>query len=124
EQRGAADSSFATFDRPVAYDQYNAALAVNKRFDRWWTSIGGAGNWIHYYDPTIGGVPVDQSYRSGVVSVATGRVGYVVAPLTSVFGEVSYNWRRFGVHDFDSQGFRVAGGVLLEPGPGARVKGE
>jgi hypothetical protein len=124
EQRGAADSSFVQFDRPVTYDQYNAALAVNKRFDRWWTSVGGAGSWIHYYDPTIGGVPVDQSYRSGTVSVATGRVGYVVAPLTSVFGEFSYNWRQFGVGSFDSAGFRLVGGMLWEPGQGARIRGE
>lgn len=54
----------------------------------------------------------------------SGRVGYVVAPLTSVFVEVAGNRRNFEVDIFDSRGYRVVGGVLLEQGPGARVKGE
>jgi len=67
---------------------------------------------------------VPQNYRDGNVSVVSGRLGYVVAPLTSVFVEVAGNRRDFEVDNFDSTGYRVVGGVLLEPGPGARVKGE
>jgi hypothetical protein len=48
----------------------------------------------------------------------------VVAPLTSVFIEASGNRRDFEVSSYDSLGYRVVGGLLLEPGPGARVKGE
>jgi hypothetical protein len=52
------------------------------------------------------------------------RVGYVVAPLTSLFVEVSPNQRNFDVNAFDSNGWRVVGGALFEPGPGSRIKGE
>jgi len=125
EDRGIGESElFPSFDKPVAYDTFEAAGAINKRFNRWWTSLGGAVSWQHYQNPTINGVPVDQSYRDGYVGVETGRVGYVVAPLTSIFVEVAGNQRNFQVDAFDSHGWRAVGGVLLEPGPNARVKGE
>ena len=124
EARGTGESSFIGFDRPVGFDTYTASGALNKRFNRWWTSLGAAGSWQHYDTPTVGGVPVDQSYRDGVVSVVSGRLGYVVAPLTSVFVQGSGNQRDFHVDAFDSDGYRVVGGVLLEQGPGARIKGE
>jgi len=124
EARGSGESLFSTFDKPVAYNTFDAAGAINKRFNRWWTSLGVAGTWINYENPTIGGVGVDQSFRDGNIGVVSGRVGYVVAPLTSIFIEGSGNRRDFQVDAFDSRGYRVVGGVLLEPGQGARVKGE
>lgn len=124
EARGTGDSTFVGFDRPVGFNTYSASAAVNKRFDRVWTSLGGAGSWQHYDTPTIGGVPVDQNYRDGVISVVSGRIGYVVAPLTSVFIEGSGNRRDFQVDAYDSDGYRAVAGVLLEQGPGARMKGE
>ena len=124
EARGTGESTFTGFDRPVGYDNYLASAALNKRFDRWWTSLGIAGSWIHYDTPTFQGVPVPQNFRDGNIGVVTGRVGYVVAPLTSVFAEWSGNQRNFEVGAFDSDGYRVVGGLLLEPGPGAHIKGE
>lgn len=130
DDRGVSESapgfpgSVLLFDKPIAYDQFQAAAALNKRFDRWWTSLGVAGQWIDYQDPTILGAPVTQSYRDGMISSLTTRLGYVVAPLTSVFLEWTGNHRDFKVDPFDSWGYRVVGGVLLEPGPGADVKGE
>lgn len=124
EDRGAGESELTSFDRPVGFNTFEAAAALNKRFDRWWTSLGAAGTWINYETPNVGGVAVSQSYRDGNIGVATGRVGYVVAPLTSVFVELAGNRRNFDVDIFDSRGYRVVGGVLLEPGEGARVKGE
>ena len=41
-----------------------------------------------------------------------------------MFVEVAGNRRDFHVSDFNSRGYRVVGGMLLEPGPGSRVKGE
>lgn len=121
---GATVTAFTGFDRPLAYNLYEVSGALNKRFDRWWTSIGAAGTWSQYETPTIGGVPQFISYRNGVVSVVSGRVGYVVAPLTSIFVEGAGNRRDFQSNPFDSTGYRVVAGILLEQGPGARVKGE
>jgi hypothetical protein len=124
EDRGSGESELTGFDRPVGFNTFEASGALNKRFNRWWTSLGAAGSWMNYDTPTVGGVAVSQSYRDGKVYVLSGRVGYVVAPLTSVFVELAGNRRDFDVDIFDSRGYRVVGGVLLEPGEGARVKGE
>ncbi|HZP78224.1 MAG TPA: outer membrane beta-barrel protein [Pseudolabrys sp.] len=124
EDRGTGESVFGTFDKPVAYDTLEAAGAFNKRYNRVWTSVGVAELWSHYQNPTIGGVPVDFGYRDGNVTWVNGRAGYVVAPLTSVFVEVAGNDRHWQVSAFDSDGYRVVGGVLLEPGQGARLIGE
>ncbi|MES1155875.1 MAG: outer membrane beta-barrel protein, partial [Pseudorhodoplanes sp.] len=40
ESRGSGESELFGFDRPLAYDTYEAAAAINKRFGRWWTSLG------------------------------------------------------------------------------------
>jgi len=125
EDRGVSESLlFPSFDRPVAYNTYEAAGTLNKRAGQWWTSTGAAGLIVQYDAPTIGGIPVDQSYRNGHVIVGTGRLGYVVAPLTSVFVEGQGNRRDFLVNNFDSQGYRAVAGILLEAGPGAVFKGE
>ena len=73
---------------------------------------------------SLAGFTVQQNYRDGAICSLPIRVGYVVAPLTSVFVEVAPNHRDFRVDAFDSTGYRVVGGALFEPGPGSRIKGE
>lgn len=124
EERGGGESLINAFDRPVGFNMWEASGALNKRFGRVWSSVGLAGSWFNYDTPTIGGIGVSQAYRDGNVGVLSGRLGYVVAPLTSVFVEVAGNRRNFDVDIFDSRGYRVVGGVLLEPGEGARMRGE
>ncbi len=124
EDRGTSDSITNTFTSPVSYDQLEAAGAINKRFDRFWTSIGAAAAWIRFTDPTLNGVTISQAYRNGEILSVPARLGYVVAPSTSVFVEVAGNRRNFNVDSFDSRGYRVVGGMLFEPGQGTRVKGE
>jgi hypothetical protein len=126
EDRGTSENINNTFTKPISYDQVEVAGAINKRFNRVWTSLGAAAAWIHYEDPTIigTGFVVPQAYRNGDIIRVPGRLGYVVAPLTSVFVEVSGNRRNFDVDSFDSTGWRAVGGMLFEPGPGARVRGE
>ncbi len=113
-----------TFNRPIAYDEGLGSVALNKRYDRWWTSIGFAGLGINYQNPTIPGAVVDLSYADGGIAVGNGRLGYVVSPLTSVFVEAAGNSRNWGVSAFDSTGYRVVGGLLFEQGANARLKGE
>lgn len=114
--------------KPIAYDTFQAAGAINRRFGRFWSSTGVANLWVDYENPllTDGTISI-QDYRDGQIGAVTQRFGYVVAPLTSVFVEWTGNRRDFKtnlLNDFDSRGYRVVGGVLLEEGPGARVKGE
>jgi hypothetical protein len=88
---------------------------------------------INYQNATIGsmfgptpftGDTVNFNYADGSIATANGRAGYVVRPLTSVFVEAAGNTRNWGVGYFDSNGYRVVGGMLFEQGPGARLKGE
>jgi hypothetical protein len=127
EDRGVSESSLTEFRRPLGYHQVEAAGALNKRYGGgWWTSVGGAALWLNYDDDavTLAGVPVSLLYRDGTVVWVPGRIGKVVAANTSVFLEVAGNRRDWKVDTFDSRGYRVVGGILLEPGPGARVRGE
>jgi hypothetical protein len=124
EDRGTSDSITNTFDRPISYHQFEAAGAINQRYNRVWVSVGAAAAFVYYDNPTFAGSLVSQDYRNGTVGRVPVRLGYVVAPLTSVFVEASGNGRDFRVDTFDSQGYRVVAGGLFEPGPGARIKGE
>jgi hypothetical protein len=123
------------FTHPVAYDEGIEAIALNKRYGNWWSSTGAAALEINYQNAAIGatgplgpspfgGDTVNFNYADGAIGTANARVGYVVAPLTSVFGEAVINTRDWGVGYFDSNGFRVVMGMLFEQGPGARVRGE
>src|SRR5207302_8819459 len=91
EDRGTSDSVNNTFTRPLRYDQFEAAGAINQRYNRFWTSVGAAAAFIHFNNGDIAGTPVSQDYRNGVIARVPMRFGYVVAPLTSVFVEVSGN---------------------------------
>jgi len=124
EDRGTSDSINTTFLRPLAYDQAEVAGAINQRYGRYWTSVGAVGAFIHFGAGNLAGVQIPQAYRSGTIASVPVRLGYVVAPLTSVFVEASANEREFHVGTFDSHGYRVVGGALFEPGPGSRIKGE
>lgn len=129
EDRGTSESLNApTLAKPIAYDQVEAAGAINQRYGRVWTSVGAGAALVHYNNAVItfagGSLPISQGYRNGTIATFPFRIGYVVAPLTSVFLEVTPNNRNFQVDAFDSQGYRVAGGMLFEPGPGSRIKGE
>ncbi|HEY0331653.1 MAG TPA: outer membrane beta-barrel protein [Rhodopseudomonas sp.] len=112
------------FQSPIAYDQGIGSIALNKRYGQWWTSLGAAGVGIHYDNASLLGGIVDFSYADGGIGVANGRLGYVIAPLTSVFVEAAGNVRNWRVDVFDSTGYRVVGGVLFEQGPNARLRGE
>jgi hypothetical protein len=124
EDRGTSDSINTAFLRPLSYDQVEGAGAINQRYGRLWTSVGAVGAFVHFGNGALPGFLVPQTYRDGTIASAPFRVGYVVAPLTSVFVEASANNRNFRVNDFDSSGYRVVGGALFEPGPGSRIKGE
>jgi hypothetical protein len=124
EDRGTSDSINTSFLRPLRYDELDVAGAINQRYGRFWTSLGAAASVVSFGDASLAGFTILQNYRDGTITTLPVRVGYVVAPLTSVFVEVAPNHRDFRVDAFDSTGYRVVGGALFEPGPGSRIKGE
>ena len=89
EDRGTSDSINTAFTRPLQYDQFEGAGAINQRYGRFWTSIGAAARLRAFRHRHVAGIPVSQDYRNGAIASIPVRVGYVVAPLTSVFVEVA-----------------------------------
>jgi hypothetical protein len=85
--------------------------SINKAFNRLTTSVGVAYK-MYDYDDVNG---VDQDFRDGDVITVGGRVGYIVSPGYSVYGDFRYNWRDYdGMTIQDSEGWRAFGGVAFE----------
>ena len=59
-------------------------------------------------------VVVDQGFRDGSRSEVFGRVGYELSSLTSVFVETSYNEHDYTGTLFDSDGYKVMGGLRYQ----------
>ncbi len=114
EERGTGDS-LTFFDKPVAYNQFDTSGSLNKRFNRLYTIFGGSVRRIDYETPTVNGVPVSQDYRDGTITSETARVGYDLSPMTSVFVEGAVMQRRFGDPRYNSDGYRMVGGLAFEP---------
>ena len=123
EDRGVSETITQQFLDPIAYDQIDGAMALNKRWGRYWTSAGAAVLDIQYDDALLFGVPISQDYRSGDIEQYPFRAGYVIAPLTSVFLEGACNTRNFEVGYFSSDGYRTVAGAMWEPGPGRAPQG-
>jgi len=125
EDRGVSDIITNRFLQPLGYHQGEASAALNSRFDNFWTSVGAQALFAHYDTAYLtNGFGISQDYRNGNIERFPVRLGYVVAPRTSVFVEASAHRRDFNVSLYDSLGYRVVGGLLLEPGQGSRVRGE
>ena len=125
EDRGVSDTITETFLRPISFDQGEASAALNHRWERVWTSIGIAGLVVHYDNAALDdGLIASQAYRSGDIEKLPFRIGYVLAPLTSIFVEVSGNRRAFDVDLYSSLGYKTVAGLLFEPGIGHRIRGE
>src|SRR5260370_466838 len=99
-------------------------------------AINAAAHWAALCCPRSGSPPpaqispgnVSARASSGWLISSPSRVSSIARQLlachSSGFAEWTGNQRDFRGGAFDSQGCRVVGGLLLEPGPGARVKGE
>ena len=98
---------------PSAYNQYTGGASVLKNFEN-----GGfatlAGTAFHIaYDHT-GNLPLGNPFSTsldGTSYWATGRIGYNVTPQFYAFAESSGIFQRFNNSTFDTNGYRVIGGV-------------
>jgi hypothetical protein len=63
-----------------------------------------------------------QHPRNGTIYATTARTGVWATPYINVFAEGTYDWRRYAADIFDSQGYRVVGG--LGSGQIGLLKGE
>jgi len=99
---------------PLPYDQTTAGVGFRKEFNRLWTRV-----LFDYrnrsFDNFLDGVPTDQQYRDGQDYTLTGRMGYFISPLTSVFVEGKYRWSFMEDTNFDAEQYWITTGLQFEP---------
>jgi Putative beta-barrel porin 2 len=97
---------------PSAYNQYTGGGSVLKSFDNAFVTLGGTVYHIQF-DHTAS-LPIDSPFSTsldGTSYWATGRIGYNVTPQLYVFAESAGIFQRFNNSTFDTNGYRVIGGV-------------
>jgi hypothetical protein len=97
---------------PSAYNQYTAGASVLKTFDNAFVSLAGTA--FHIAFDHTGELPIGSPFSTSLDGTSywvTGRVGYNVTPQVYVFAEPSGIFQRFNNSTFDTNGYRVVGGV-------------
>jgi len=96
---------------PQRYTQYTGNVAGFKSFNRFFVGLGGVVTGTTYDTLYTSFGPLGQGYRDNIASGVIGRVGYAVSPLIYAFAEGAGNFRSFSSWYYNSQGYRVVGGV-------------
>jgi Putative beta-barrel porin 2 len=97
---------------PSAYNQYTGGASVLKTFDNAFVSLAGTAFHIQFDRTTE--LPIGSPFSTSLDGTSywvTGRVGYNVTPQFYVFAEPSGVFQRFNNSTFDTNGYRVVGGV-------------
>jgi Putative beta-barrel porin 2 len=98
---------------PSAYNQYTAGTSVLKTFDNN-TFVTLAGTAFHIaYDHTID-LPIGSPFSTSLDGTSywvTGRLGFNATPQLYVFAEPAGIFQRFNNSKFDTNGYRVTGGI-------------
>ena len=98
---------------PSAYNQYTGGASVAKNFD----NVGFvtlAGTVYHIAFDNTGNLPIGSPFQTSLDGTSywlTGRIGYNVTPSLYAFAESSGIFQRFNNSSFDTNGYRVVGGV-------------
>lgn len=114
ELPGEDETNVNNLGNPLPYDQVTAGASFDKQFNRIWTT--GAFDFRYRdFDNWLDGEPTDQSYRDGNDYRLSGRVGYEISPLTSLFVGGSYHWFNMQNADYNATEYKAIGGVQIEP---------
>jgi hypothetical protein len=100
---------------PVAYNQFTGAAYATKKFgadDRAFVTVNGAAYYIAFdHGDDLGVNNPFQTSRDGANYQGGGRVGYHVFPSFYVFADGQGIFQRFKNTLFDTNGYRVTGGI-------------
>ena len=99
---------------PLPYDEVLAGVGFRKGFNRLWTKASFDFR-NRDFDNFLDGAPTFQDYRDGDDYNLSGRVGYEISPLTSVFVGGSYRWYDMTDNDYDATQYSVITGLEFEP---------
>ena len=100
---------------PTEHQEFDAWTSVNKSFNRFSVSLGGAYHLYDYQDVNsiVGGI-IDQDFRDGDSLETGGRASFAFSPGYRVYGDFRYNWRYYDSGIGESDGWRALGGVEFE----------
>jgi hypothetical protein len=107
---------------PVAYNQYTAGGSVSKTWDTWFTTLTGTAFRIQYDHANNIPEPFNTS-QDATAFWLDGRVGWHFVPSLYVFGEGTGIWQRYTNSAFNTNGYRVMGGLGTDL-PDSLVRGE
>jgi len=106
---------------PIAYNQFTGAATVTKTFDQAFVTLRGTAFNI-VYDQSDNALFPFQTSHNGASFWLSGRVGYNL-PSFYVFAQGDGIFQRFSNSVFDTNGYRVIGGVGTND-PSSLFKGE
>ena len=108
---------------PASYHDFVGGSSITKHFNRLWVQFGGDYGYTNYDSgalPSLSGLTRDT--RTGSRIEGLGKLGYEILPNTSIFVEGRVNERFHkdafdaagNVIDFDSNGYKMLGGLFYE----------
>ena len=95
---------------PIAFNQFTAGASATKQFGEGFASVSGTAFYIAYDHGDNNPAPFSTSH-DGTSVWLSGRVGYHFVPGVYAFGEVTGIWQRYNNSIFDTNGYRVLGGI-------------
>jgi len=96
---------------PIAYNQFTGGGSINKTFNQAFASLGATAFYI-LYDSQSNTIPLPFQTSTNALSVwVQGRVGYHFVPGFYAFAEGDGIFQRFQNSIFDTDGYRVIGGL-------------
>jgi hypothetical protein len=108
---------------PIAYNQFTVGGTINKTFNQAFASLGATAFYI-LYDSQSNLIPQPFQTSNNALSVwVSGRVGYHFLPGVYAYAEGDGIFERFQNSVFDTDGYRVTGGVGVDD-PQSLLKGE
>jgi len=108
---------------PIAYNQFTVGGSINKTFNQAFASLGATGFYILYDDQSNLIQPPFQTSNNGANIWVQGRLGYHFIPGVYVFAEGDGIFQRFQNSVFDTNGYRVIGGLGADD-PKSLFRGE
>ena len=107
--------SITTIASPQRYNTFFGSLSGVKSFDRFFVGLAGTvtGTTYDALDAANGVYTqsFSQTYRDNVVFTGSGRLGYAITPIVYAFTEAGGNTRSFNDSIYNSDGYRVVGGL-------------
>jgi Putative beta-barrel porin 2 len=99
---------------PIAYNQFTAGASINKTWDQAFASLGATGFYILYDNQSDLILSPFATSTNGADIWVQGRVGYHFIPGYYVFAEGDGIFQRFQNSVFDTNGYRVIGGLGMD----------